>query len=97
LFKRQVLFSACTRRDHLTVCNTYFSGWDILRLARIAEKGHVGDVDFSNEIINDEVHAINSDSDDEISQMERMIPTEDTVHDGLPNAPTDHWFVGKNK
>jgi hypothetical protein len=34
-----------------------------------------------------DVHAINSDSDDEISQMERMIPTEDTVHDGLPNAP----------
>jgi hypothetical protein len=32
----------------------YFSGWDILRLARIAEKGHVGDVDFSNELINDE-------------------------------------------
>ena len=27
----------------------YYSGWEILRLARIAAKGHTGDIDFRNE------------------------------------------------
>jgi hypothetical protein len=32
----------------------YYSGWEVLRLAIIAAKGHAGDIDFSNEELNDD-------------------------------------------
>jgi hypothetical protein len=32
----------------------YFSGWDVLRLARIASAGHVADIDFTHEEADDE-------------------------------------------
>ena len=41
----------------------YYYGWDVVRLARIASKGHTDDIDFRHEDVND-IDAYQNDAND---------------------------------
>jgi hypothetical protein len=46
----------------------FYSGWEVLRLARIAENGHACDIDFSNEVLNNNatpLYATDSEGEDD--------------------------------
>jgi hypothetical protein len=45
----------------------YYSGWEVLCLALIVAEGHAGDIDFSNEKLNDDgTSSYNRDDDDDV-------------------------------
>ena len=59
----------------------YFSGWDVQRLARIASAGHAGDINFINEVIDDdnqETNEIDDDGSNEVAlaQLQRAVSSE---------------------
>ena len=55
----------------------YFSGWDVERLARIAARGVIDDVNFGNEVLDDDPsHESDDSSDNEIAEMQRGIITD---------------------
>ena len=51
----------------------YFSGWDIQRLASIVANGVVDDINFNNEVLDDDSTLVGDESDDEVSEMQRGI------------------------
>ncbi len=67
----------------------FFSGWDVQRLACIVEQGHTKDINFSNGVIDDDdTHEMEDDSDDEVAEMERAVPTEEMIGDRHPHLPS---------
>lgn len=57
----------------------YYSGWDVQRLARIASAGHAGDVNFVNEVMDDdnqETNEIDDDGSNDVEQLRRAVASE---------------------
>jgi hypothetical protein len=70
----------------------YFSGWDIQRLAQIVAEGIVHDVNFSHEVLDDDAtnerNNQDTDSDDEVNDMLRAVPSVVLINDRYKNTPT---------
>ena len=65
----------------------YYSGWDMVRVAKIASKGHAGDIDFQNEDLEDvdtycdDVHGGGNDGLNEVSDNQsRLVRSESIVN-----------------
>ena len=63
----------------------YYSGWDMVRLAKIASKGHAGDIDFRNEDLEgvdtycDDVHGGGNDGLNEVSDNQRRLVRSESI------------------
>ena len=51
----------------------YFSAWDVDRLARIAARGVIDDVNFGGEVLDDDANHESDDSDNQIRELQRGI------------------------
>jgi hypothetical protein len=70
----------------------FYSGWDIQRLARTVAEGVFDDVNFSNDVLDDddtnEGSDLQSDSDDEVNELLRAVPPEVLLNDRYKTTPT---------
>ena len=70
----------------------FYSGWDIRRLARIAAAGVIDDINFSHDVMDEdaphESNNVGTDSDDEVNDMLRAVPSEALLDDRYKNTPT---------
>ncbi len=70
----------------------FYSGWDILRLARIVGESVLDDVNFSNDTLNDDDSSegsnLHSDSEDEVNALLRAAPPEVLSNDRYKKSPT---------
>ena len=65
----------------------YYSGWDVVRVAKIASKGHAGDIDFRNEDLegvdtyHDDGDRGGNDDFNEVSDSQHIVRSESIVND----------------